>query len=611
MAQTKDIQKVVWLIKRYAMPRWRLLLVLLASNVGVVLLSITMPLLLAPLVDLAVKGVGAFDELYATGNTFSLQGLAFPVLSFLNSKITISKLIVFLALAYIALAFLKGIFSFFSYLLALRLRVSSAASIQLDVYSHILKQPVGFFSRQRAGELISRLDTDVNAATYGFEGIFIPLCVAPPIVIFYGTLLYRTNPVLVIAGVTAFVLHYVVSKLLMKRIRKRLSRQFTVLSDFKARLHETVVGVRVVKVFCAEDMECSKMQSLLNNVIPAQMAFGKWKHMEAPLRETLNHALEMAFLGIAAAALHDGVLDTSAFLLFILIGKSLMAPLSQLAGTLTVVQTMLASMERVFELLDVTPSVVDGTKQAKPLERDIQLHNVSFEYRSGSPVLFDVNLKIKKGEVVALVGPSGSGKSTLVDVLLRFMDPTAGQIFWDGSPISSFSQKSYRALFGVVPQEPMLFNMSVAENIAYGRGGLTLADVVCAAKLANAHGFISKLPDGYNTNIGERGVMLSGGQKQRLCIARAVVARPAVLVLDEATSSLDSSSEAKVQAALDRSIKGATAIVIAHRLATVRQADKIIVLDAGRIESVGTYQELLEHSALFRTLHDTQFCPVR
>jgi ABC-type multidrug transport system fused ATPase/permease subunit len=268
-------------------------------------------------------------------------------------------------------------------------------------------------------------------------------------------------------------------------------------------------------------------------------------------------------------------------------------------------------MERVFELLDVTPSVVDGTKQAKPLERDIQLHNVSFEYRSGSPVLFDVNLKIKKGEVVALVGPSGSGKSTLVDVLLRFMDPTAGQIFWDGSPISSFSQKSYRALFGVVPQEPMLFNMSVAENIAYGRGGLTLADVVCAAKLANAHGFISKLPDGYNTNIGERGVMLSGGQKQRLCIARAVVARPAVLVLDEATSSLDSSSEAKVQAALDRSIKGATAIVIAHRLATVRQADKIIVLDAGRIESVGTYQELLEHSALFRTLHDTQFCPVR
>lgn len=604
---TSDFGRVTWLFKRYAKPLWKVLVGLLLCNLLVLLASAALPAIIAPVIDLAIKGESAFIDVAGSGNSFSLKSLSKPMLNVLGDGLSVMQCVLILGAVYICGTLFRGGCSFGSYMLALRLRVTTAAYIQLDVFRHILGQPLGFFADQRAGELISRLDTDINSATYGFEGLVIPLFVAPPLIFFYGALLFMASPTLVAAGFAAFFMHYVLSKVIMGHIRSKLRDQFAVFGDFKAKLHEIIVGIRVVKSFTAEDAEQATIRALVDRVIPAQMAFGKWKNIETPFRDVLNNGLEIAFLVIAALAMQNQTMDTATFLLFIFVGKAMMAPLGQMASTITTVQNMMASMERIFELLSVAPRVVDGRRAAPHLKRELALSNVSFGYDANAPVIRDFSLTVGKGEMVALVGPSGGGKSTLADIVLRLMDPDSGRVLLDGVDVREFTQKSYRNLFGVVPQEPLLFNLSLADNIAYGREGLSREDVVRAARVANAHEFISELPDGYDTVVGERGVTLSGGQRQRICIARAVAGRPDVLVLDEATSSLDSESELQVQKALESSIQGNTAIIIAHRLSTILKADRIVVVAGGSIEAIGSCDDLLKKSVTFKKLYDMQF----
>ena len=287
----------------------------------------------------------------------------------------------------------------------------------------------------------------------------------------------------------------------------------------------------------------------------------------------------------------------------------MMSPLKRLSNVNSIVQEGLAAAARVFGLLDTPAEIGDrpGARPAGPLRDAVRFENVTFRYGDGPAVLDGVDLVFRRGETVALVGPSGAGKSTLVDLLARFHDPTSGRLTLDGTDLRDLTLASVRDLYGVVPQETILFRDTIARNIAYGRADADRPAVVAAAKAANAHAFIARLPAGYDTMIGERGVTLSGGERQRLALARAVYRDPQILILDEATSSLDSESEALVQEAFERLRAGRTAVVIAHRLSTVQHADRIVVLERGRIVDEGRHDELLARGGLYRRLHALQF----
>jgi subfamily B ATP-binding cassette protein MsbA len=296
-----------------------------------------------------------------------------------------------------------------------------------------------------------------------------------------------------------------------------------------------------------------------------------------------------------------------AFVLFLYVGRVILIQIGRLGTAWVEIQALLASSTRVTELLEIPPDVPDGAESIDDFRDRLALRGVTFAYGDDDIVLDDIDLEIRRGEIVAVVGPSGIGKSTLADLVLRFYDPQQGVVTIDGRDIRRLRQSSYRALFGVVSQDAVLFNMTIRENIAHGRETLTDADIVAAARTANAHDFITEFPQGYDTVVAERGVRLSGGQRQRIAIARAIVGRPRILILDEATSSLDSESERLVQDAIDRVIVGSTSIVIAHRLSTVLHADRIVVLNERRIEAVAPHAQLLESSPTYSRLYHLQF----
>ncbi|MBC8144242.1 MAG: ATP-binding cassette domain-containing protein, partial [bacterium] len=294
-------------------------------------------------------------------------------------------------------------------------------------------------------------------------------------------------------------------------------------------------------------------------------------------------------------------LITFLFLLF-----AIMQPITALFTIPGNIQRGIAAGERVLAILEATPAVMSGTRRAPAVRDELLLNNVGFEYREGLPVLDEVIVSIKRGQTVALVGPSGGGKSTLMDLVIRLYDPTSGGILLDGVDIREFDLESYRSLFGIVTQESILFNDTVRNNITYSRTDLDDEKVIAAARMANAHEFISRMPDGYSTMIGDRGVLLSGGQRQRLAIARALVRDPQILLFDEATSALDTESELLVQEAINRLLVDRTAIVIAHRLSTIRNADVIVVIDGGKVAESGTHDELIANGTIYRKLYEVR-----
>jgi ATP-binding cassette, subfamily B, bacterial MsbA len=607
MTRRRDLARFAALLRRYLAPHWPAVALLVGTSYVATALAAVLPVLMAPILDLALgRPVGARGSTIGVGGV-TLENLGAAVFQWLGVQSVDDRLraIALLCVAYVAVGAARAAVEFGNFMLALWIRVRAGAAMQLDLFRHLLGLSMRFFSRARTGELISRLDIDTRAATYGLETIVGTVLTAPALIAFYGWLLVRTSPRLVAAALGAAGLHWAVTRVVRGPIRRLATDEFSAFASRTARLQEAILSIRVIKSLGAEALEVGRLRQLTRDIIGVNMRFGAYKHAEEPARALVGYAVEATLLLLAAWELLAGRLSVATFFLFLWVGRAVMQQIGLLGGAYTQIQSTLAAAARVNELLGETPEVRDGPETIAGFRDRIALRGVSFDY-GGERVLDRIDLEIVRGEMVALVGPSGGGKSTLADLVLRFYDPVEGTVTIDGRDLRTLRQADYRRLFGVVSQEALLLHASIRDNIAYGREGVTPADVERAARIANAHEFILELPQGYDTPVGDRGVRLSGGQRQRVAIARALVARPQILVLDEATSSLDSESERVVQQTLDRVVEGITTLAIAHRLSTVLRADKIVLLNRGRVEAMGRHADLLARSATYAHLYRLQ-----
>jgi subfamily B ATP-binding cassette protein MsbA len=480
--------------------------------------------------------------------------------------------------------------------------------IRNDLNEHIQRQSLAFFSRHPTGTLLTRVTTDVllvgNALTDAVASVIrdsISLVVLIVVAFWHDW-------VLALIGLVAFPASVVPVFRLSQRMRRISRTRQMSLGKLTALLQETIQGNRVVKAFGMEDYERERFRGESERVFRLAMKVSRVRGFTSPMMEVL------AAFGIAGVVWYGGSSviaggrTQGGFIAFLTALFLLYEPFKKVGRANGTIQQGLAASDRVFEILDSVPDVQDrpGARELVDVGNSIDLVNVSFRYDE-DPVLSDINLRIARGEVVALVGPSGAGKSTLADLVLRYYDVNEGAIRIGGTDVRDVTLASLRQHIGLVTQHTFLFNDTVRNNIAYGGVNQNMEAVIAAAKAAYAHDFIMELPNGYDTEIGELGLRLSGGQRQRLAIARALLKNAPILVLDEATSALDNESERLVQQALETLMGGRTTLVIAHRLSTVRRADRIVVLVRGRVVEQGTHEELLALNAEYRRLHDMQF----
>ena len=604
MAQSRN-PSIIRLLINYAWPFWKAILFLVGLALIANLLSILQPAIFAAVLASIIGG--APDPAPPAGAMFDLNALGGRVLEWLRppGADTLTTLLILGGL-YGVQAVAVATLNYGAFLKSNWIRESSCRLIQLDLLRHLLSLSLGFFHKQKSGELISRLTQDANSTAVGLGPLVRGVFHHSVQIVFYGVYLFSTSLWLSMASLGLLVLHFGLTEILKRPIRKLNRRMFDEKAGFTTTIQETLTGIRVAKSFGAEGYEQAKLKADIDRVVEANLKLGRIEKLEVPARAVLDSLAAIGVFLIALGELRAGALSVQGLLLYIYVGHLMIGPINYMASYFVLAQTLLASFERIDELFSIKPQVVDGPLVAEQFENKIEAKQVCFSY-GHAPVLENVSLEIRRGEVVALVGPSGAGKSTLADLILRLYDPDSGEILLDGINLRKFRQMEYRRLFGVVSQESLLFHDTVRNNIAYGRREISEEDIQRAARIANAHDFIMSLPQGYDTLVGDRGIRLSGGQRQRVAIARAVVSNPAILILDEATSSLDSGSERLVQEAIDRVIESTTAIVIAHRLSTVLHADKIVVLDGGRIVDMGSHSELLERCKLYRRLCELQF----
>ncbi|HEY0970407.1 MAG TPA: ABC transporter ATP-binding protein [Gemmatimonadales bacterium] len=572
----------------------------LAATLDVFSLTLLIPFLnaLFGLEPLPANDGALYDILRATVGAFLVPDD--PMASLRN--------IILVILAAVAL---KSFFVWMAGQLGAQLQEYVTRDLRDTLYRHLQRLPLGFFTEYKAGQILSRVLTDTaqtkvvitEVITRGLQAL---ATVMVTVYALFAMSWELTLLALVVAPLLIAALQPILRKL--RKGHRRLGNQH---GEMTAVVQEAVSGVRLVKSFGAESYEERRFVEASGGYARGTARMTRLAVLAQPITETIGTGIAVLILWYGAReVLLGGSMSGADLITFLILVMRMLQPLKQLSQLPTAAQASLAAAERLFDILDrPTESQLDrGTREVQGLDRSIELEHVSFAYGDDAPVLRDVSLVARKGEVVALVGASGAGKSTLVDLIPRFHDPTSGRILLDGVDIREIRLPSLRSLIGIVSQDTVLFNDTVRANLAYGaQDRFTDAQVEAAARAANAHGFITALPQGYDTPLGERGTRLSGGQRQRLAIARALLLDAPILILDEATSALDTESERLVQEAIDRLLAGRTVFVIAHRLSTIVHADQILVLDRGQVIERGTHDELLARGGAYRRLYELQF----
>jgi ATP-binding cassette, subfamily B, bacterial MsbA len=545
--------------------------------------------------------VAAFSGAYAW--------LVKPVLDeiFINKN---ESLLLILPLALFAVAVLKSLFNYGQNYLMNYVGNQVITDIRQELFGKLIRLPVSYHDVNTSGRLVSRVVSDVTLMANAVGGVLKDIFQQGlTFLAMMGVIFYQNWR---LGGLSVIVIPLAVFTMVRmgKRLRSLAASGQERMGDMASTLQETLSGIRMVKAYGREEAEAARFQQSNRSFLSTTMKAIQVSSLGSSHMEVIGVVGVAAIIWYGGFLVINGSMTPGEFFSFLTAMFMAYAPIRKLSGSNNAIQQALAAAERVFNVLDLETEqdAEKGRLELPPIAQSVTFDDVTFHYESQSvPALNDVNLTIRAGEMVALVGSSGSGKTTMVNLIPRFYEPTAGRILIDGVDIQSYTLRSLRSQIGMVSQDVVLFDDSIRTNIAFGRENATDEDIIQAARLAYAHEFVERLPQGYQTIIGEKGVKLSGGERQRLAIARAILRDPPLLILDEATSALDTESERVVQLALANLMKNRTTVVIAHRLSTIQQADRIVVLARGAIIEVGTHDELLRRGGQYQRLHAMQF----
>lgn len=521
-----------------------------------------------------------------------------------------SKVLLGLCLTFCVITLIKTSCYFGSSAVMIPIRTGIVRDLRIQIYRKILSLPIGFFSQERKGDIIARISGDVSEVESSITSTLDMLIKNPILIAIYMTVLCLMSWQLTVFTLIFAPLMMFIMGLIGRKLKARSLEAQQYWSDTMSQVEETLGGLRIIKAFLAEKKMTRRFDAVTGQMKNKNTLVGVRQASAHPVSEFLGSVMIAIVLWFGGTLIlgERTTIDAPAFIAYMTILYSIIQPIKDLSKAAYAVPKGLASMERIDKILEAVNPLQEPDKplELKGFEKEIRFRDVDFSYDGSRKVLDGINLSIPKGKTIAIVGSSGAGKSTLVDLIPRFWDVSGGSVEIDGKDVRKLRLADLRGLIGNVNQEPILFNDTIFNNISFGVEGATLEQVEQAARIANAHDFIMEKPLGYQENIGDRGSKLSGGQRQRISIARAILKNPPILILDEATASLDTESEKLVQEALDRLMSTRTTIAIAHRLSTVKNADEIIVMSEGKIVERGRHDQLIELGGIYRKLYDMQ-----